>query len=60
MNPDRPAHQVYPAAAQAILQRAAQTPITPDDPLARVKAIDKANRQVQQLFPQYFRKDIES
>lgn len=51
-------HQVYPAAAQAILQRAAQTPITASDPLARVKAIEKANQQVKQLFPQYFRKEI--
>lgn len=60
MKRDRQAHQLYPVAAQAILQRAAQTPITPDDPLARVKAIDKANQQVKQLFPQYFRKEIES
>ena len=53
-------HAVLPLEAQQILIRASMTPITPTDPLARVKAIEKANQQVKQLFPQYFRKEIES
>lgn len=53
-------HTALPLEAQQILIRASTTPITPTDPLARVKAIEKANQQVKQLFPQYFRKEIES
>lgn len=53
-------HTALPLEAQQILIRASMTPITPTDPLARVKAIEKANQQVKQLFPQYFRKEIES
>ena len=53
-------HTALPLEAQQILIRASMTPITPTDPLARVKAIEKATQRVRQLFPQYFRKDIDN
>ena len=46
-----------PAAAVALLQRAAQTQITASDPLARVKAIEQATKRVKQQFPYHFKKD---
>jgi hypothetical protein len=52
-----PPHRVLPAAAIALLQRAAQTPITADEPLARVKAIEKATKRVKQQYPEFFKKD---
>lgn len=52
--PTPPPHQVLPAAAIALLQRAAQTPITADDPLARVKAIEQATKRVRQQYPSFF------
>jgi len=58
MNPDRPPHRVYPAAAVAQLQRAAQTPITEADPLARVKAIEHATQWIKQQYPDLFREDM--
>ena len=33
---------------------AAQTPITRDDPLARVKAIEKAIERIKSQYPQFF------
>lgn len=57
MTQEQPPHRVYPAAAVAQLQRAAQTPITEADPLARVKAIEQATQRIKQQFPHYFRKD---
>ena len=53
-------HTVLPLEAQQILVRASMTPITPTDPLARVKAIEKATQRVKDLYPQYFRKDIDN
>ena len=52
--PTPPPHQVLPAAAIALLQRAAKTPITADDPLARVKAIEQATKRVKQQYPSFF------
>lgn len=43
-----------PPAAVKLLQQAAQTPITRADPLARVKAIEKATERVKREYPQYF------
>lgn len=43
-----------PAPARIKLQRAAQTPTTAD-PLARVKAIEKATQWAKQQYPQFFR-----
>lgn len=46
-----------PQTAVELLKRAAQTPVTPTDPLARVKAIEKATQRVKDLFPNLFKKD---
>lgn len=48
-------HHVLPAAAQRELQRAAQTPITARDPLARQKAIEKATQRIKSENPQLFK-----
>lgn len=44
-----------PPAAVSMLQRAAQTPITPEDPLARVKAVEQASTRVRREYPQFFK-----
>ena len=46
-----------PPAARIKLQRAAQTPITADDPLARVKAIEQANKWIKANYPHLFIKE---
>jgi len=48
---------VLPLAAARALQRAAQTPNTPDDPQARAKAIDKATARIKREYPQHFKED---
>lgn len=53
-----PAASLLPAEAVAQLQRAAQTPITAADPLARVKAIEQATQRVRSQFPQFFQSEI--
>jgi hypothetical protein len=47
--------RVLPAEAVKVLQRAAKTPITPVDPLARLKAIDAAIDKVKRMCPECFR-----
>lgn len=37
--------------------RAAKTPITNGDPLARVRAIDQASATIKRQFPYLFKKD---
>lgn len=49
--------QLPPPAAREALQRAAQTPIPDDDPLARVKAIDQCIQRLRRQYPEFFRKD---
>ena len=49
-------NHVLPKEAQLELMRAAQTPITEQDPLARRKAIDKAVERVQAKWPQFFKR----
>lgn len=44
-----------PADAIAQLQRAALTPVTEDDPLARVKAIEQTTRRIKLQFPNFFK-----
>ena len=46
-----------PEIVVELLKQAAQTPITRIDPLARVKAIEKATQRVKSLFPNLFKKD---
>ena len=50
-----PPANVLPRDAAKLLQQAAQTPITRADPLARVKAIEKAIERVKREYPQFFR-----
>jgi len=48
-------HKLLPLAAQRVLIRAANTPITPFNPMARRIAVDRAINQVQRNFSEYFR-----
>ena len=50
----RDAAKLLPRDAAKLLQQAAQTPITRADPLARVKAIEKAIELVKREYPQFF------
>ena len=50
-----PESTLLPKDARELLQRAARTPVTPEDPLARTKAIDKATQQIKRKYPHYFR-----
>lgn len=45
---------ILPADAIAQLQRAALTPVTAADPLARVKAIEQTTRRIKMQHPQFF------
>lgn len=47
-------HQLLPPEAQEILRRAAATPVSTENPLARTKALEKANRRIRELFPKHF------
>lgn len=53
--PEHEFNSLLPVDAQIELMRAAQTPITEDDPLARRKAVDKAIERVKSRYPNYFR-----
>lgn len=50
-----PPAKLLPLEAARLLQQAAQTPTPGHDPLARVKAIDKATERVKRQFPQFFK-----
>jgi len=50
-----PFHTALPIAAQRELMAAAETPITPEDPMARRKAVDAAMTRVRQKYPEFFR-----
>lgn len=50
--------KLLPEDARAILQRASATRIPPDDPLARLKAIEEAYARVRRMYPQFFNKEI--
>lgn len=49
-----PLANVLPREAATLLQQAAKTPITRIDPLARVKAIEKAVERVKRDHPHLF------
>ena len=53
-------HGALPLEAQRILMRAAQTPVTAADPLARTKAIEKATQRVKVQYPEYFQVESEN
>ncbi len=52
-----PPAQVLPPAGVAILQQAAQTPNTEQDPKAKLKAVEAAIERVKTLYPHYFIKE---
>ena len=54
MTRQTPANVLPPEAAR-LLQQAAKTPIPEHDPLARVKAIEKAIERIKRQYPQCFR-----
>ncbi len=47
-------HKLLPPEAQEILRAAAATPITDSNPLARMKALEKANSRIREMFPKCF------
>ena len=49
-----PPAKTLPTDAAKLLQQAAQPPITRADPLARVKAIEKAIERVKREYLQFF------
>lgn len=53
----RKPHNILPLEAVLVLQRAAQTPITADDPLARVKAIEQATQRIRRDYPELFNQE---
>lgn len=52
---DLPIATLLPPEAARLLQRAAKTPIARADPLARVKAIERACERVKRRNPELFR-----
>ena len=58
--PQPPLSRLLPYDAAKLLQQAAQTPVTRADPLARVKAIEKATERVKHAYPYYFIKETET
>lgn len=46
-----------PQEAIDLLKKAAQTPVTRADPLARIKAVEKTTQRIKSLFPNLFKKD---
>lgn len=51
-------HNVFPIDAQMILMMAANTPITANDKLARVKAMDLASQRVKKMYSHLFRQEV--
>lgn len=56
-SPPIPIANVLPVPAALTLKRAAQVPVEPNDPLSRVKAIDRAIRQVKLQYPKFFQQE---
>ena len=54
----KPLARVLPRFAAEALQKAALTPIPENDPLVRLKAIEKASEWVRHQYPRFFRKEI--
>ena len=49
------ASKLLPHAARAELAKAAETPNTQKDPLAKLKAIDRTIARIRAQYPTYFR-----
>ena len=56
MNQPQPLSSQLPFDIRAALARAAATPVTDQDPNARVKAIDKVMERARSTHPQLFRR----
>lgn len=54
----QPLHRVLPVDAQLDLMAASQVPVTRADPLARLKAIEKATQRAQRNHPYLFKKGL--
>lgn len=52
-------HDLLPKDAQAMLKRAAATPVPGHDPLARLKALEHAIKRVRREWPHLFRIDTD-
>lgn len=52
---DNKTSSLLPAIVVLELQKAAQTKITPSDPLARIKAIERASARARRNYPQFFK-----
>jgi hypothetical protein len=52
-----PISNLLPASVRNALVQASQTPIPATDPLARIKAIQKAIERAKQSHPHFFKKD---
>lgn len=50
-----PPARVLPPAAARLLQQAAETPNTRENPWARIRAIEKATARVKRDYPQFFK-----
>jgi hypothetical protein len=48
---------ILPPSASERLKKAAETPITPDDPMARQREIDSVTQEIRRAFPELFRVD---
>jgi hypothetical protein len=48
-------HTLLPPLLIKALQKAAATPITPDDPLARIKALEQATQRIKRNHPELFK-----
>lgn len=48
---------LLPQHVREALRRAAQTPVTPADPLARVRAIEAAIERARRSYPEFFKKE---
>ncbi|MDD3884544.1 MAG: hypothetical protein PHW66_06365 [Gallionella sp.] len=57
LKPQKPFHAALPIEAQQMLRRACQVQNTPDDPMAKIKAIDRANSKIRTMFPRLFKWD---
>lgn len=47
--------KVLPTEAAVQLRRAARTPVTKEDPRARIKAIDNAIQKIKRQHPTFFK-----
>ncbi len=52
-----PVHKVLPPEAQAQLQRAASTPATKADPMARTRAVNQTIEKLKLQYPEIFNQE---